>query len=136
MRSLYCLCALSCLLLSGCAARYGIEGHRARDSEATLGPTEYPLLTLKVGERIRAVTPAKGMLVGGYWLAIYVENSTVARHLPRDDSYFEGTDIEAVGVGRTKAYYVNSVDLESPDGFSNHQLQGDWFWIEVIEPTH
>ena len=133
MKVIAILTVLSALLLSGCAAKYGIPGHRAHQSAAQARQTEYPTLILEEGTRIRAVTPAKGMLVGGYWLGVYVENSEVARHLPRNDSYFEGTDIEAVSPGRTKAYYVNAVNLMNENGQMNFQGTEDWFWIEVVE---
>jgi len=121
-------------LLSGCGVHYGIEGHRSYSSEASSAPSQYPTLTMETGEMIRAVTPGK-IIGGGYWHAIYVENPDVARHLPRDGDFFNGTYIKAVGGGRTKAYYLNSVYIPM-EGVVNtsHTDLADWFWIEVIQP--
>jgi hypothetical protein len=84
---------------------------------------------------MHAVTPAKGMLVGGYWLGVYVENPAVARHVPHGDSYFDGTDIVAVAPGRTKAYYINAAVLGG-DSIADDVVQGrQWFWIDVLEST-
>ncbi len=55
------------------------------------------------------------------------------RILPRNGSFFKGTDIEAVGVGHTKAFYGNSVHLEAENAFEEDYFDGDWFWIEVVE---
>ena len=135
----YALCACQMLavrlLLSGCGARYSIKGHRsyAGSSEAIASSSQYPTLIMEKGDLIRAVTPAKGPLFGGYWQGIYVENAEVARHLPRDGDFFNGTDIEAVGVGRTKAYYLNAVYLMSEVVETTYIEDADWFWIEVVE---
>ncbi len=132
-RSAWCACQLLAMsfLLSGCGARYGFEGHRSYDSKIAAS-LQYPTVTMEPGELIRAVTPAKGLMFGGYWLGLYVENPEVARYLPRDGSFFDGTDVEAVAVGRTKAYYVNAVHL-LPETFETENLAGaEWFWIDVV----
>jgi hypothetical protein len=127
----FCLLLAMSFLLSGCGARYGFEGHRSYDSQIAATP-QYPTVTMTVGERVHAVTPAKGLMFGGYWLGLYVENPEVALYLPRDGSFFDGTDVEAVAVGRTKAYYVNAVDL-LPETFDTTYLAGaHWFWIDVV----
>ncbi|CAA6678544.1 Unannotated [Lentimonas sp. CC19] len=133
-----CVCQMfaMCLLLGGCGPRYGIKNHRAYGSADTWDAFEYPSLRMEQGELIRGVTPAKGPLFGGYWLGIYVENPEVARHLPREGDFLNGTDIEAVAEGRTKAYYLNAVHLigEGPlDAF--YTDDADWFWIEVVKPS-
>ena len=88
---------------------------------------------MEVGQTLRAVTPAKGMLVGGYWLGIYIENPGIARALSRKGDFLKGTDIKAISAGKTKAYYGNAINMGREDALENFQ-SGPWFWIEVIEP--
>ncbi|MGZ0655049.1 hypothetical protein ACWPKS_05525 [Coraliomargarita sp. W4R72] len=132
----YLLLAMS-FLLSGCGARYGFEGHSSYNGKIAASP-QYPTVTMTPGEVIHAVTPAKGLMFGGYWLGLYVENPEVARYLPRNGSFVDGTDVEAVAVGRTKAYYVNAVHLFSDTFESENLIGAKWFWIDVVasEPEH
>lgn len=128
-----CLLTMS-LLLGGCQARYGIKSHRAVRAEGAES-VQYPTVTMETGDVIRAVTPAKGLMFGGYWLGVYVAQAEVARHLPREGSFFTGTDIEAVGLGRTQAYYLNAVNLLPAEPLEPEALEeADWFWIEVVQP--
>jgi regulatory protein YycH of two-component signal transduction system YycFG len=72
------------------------------------------------------------MLVGGYWLGIYVADPSIARHLPHGDSYTDGTDILAVAPGRTKAFYVNAVTLGADSLEAEYTNGHAWFWIDVL----
>jgi hypothetical protein len=130
-----CQLLLLSVLLSGCAAHHGIPGHRAASAKVSGHPSQYPTLTMTVGELIEAVTPAKGLMFGGFWLGIYVEKPEIAQHLPRDGFFLEGTDILATGTGRTKAYYGNAVHLLADEVNVDDYQYGDWFWIEVQEAS-
>ena len=131
----FCACAIVAMsfLLGGCATHYGIKSHRSHRNQDLPYPSQYPTLTLKVGETLRAVTPAKGPLFGGYWACIYIENTEIARHIPRKGDFAKGTNIEAISEGKTKAYYGNSVHMQDENALEIYQ-EGHWFWIEVIKP--
>lgn len=118
-------------LLSGCQARYGIKSHRVVEADL-MGALQFPTVTMEVGDVIRATTPAKRPMFGGYWLGVYVEQSEVARHRPREDSFLRGTDIEAISPGRSKAYYLSAVHLLVEPVEINEWEGNNWFWIEVL----
>ncbi len=138
-----CLLLAICFGLIGCSSTptYHIESHEAfldaqPEHEGPLPMRQFPTLTMVQGESFVAVEPAQGIGPTGYWKAIWVEDTSVARAEPLD-SYFEGTILTAIAPGKTKAYYGNAATF--PRGQANAGPPSgvkvdDWFWIEVLAP--
>lgn len=136
----FCLLLVLSLALVGCyvPARYHLEGHKQIARGQGLENGQAATVKLRVGESLRAVTPAKALGPTGYWLSILVRDPDVAKVEPHGESLLHGTRITGVSPGRTRAFYTNAPevyladqDSEFRDQYPGPDRRGTWFWIEV-----
>lgn len=129
------------LAMLGCyvPARYHLEDHKGIPRGQGLENGQAATVTLRVGESLRAVTPAKALGPTGYWLSILVQDPDVAMAEPHGENLLDGTRITGVGPGRTRAFYTNAPDVyhaeddpEYRDQYPGPEMNPIWFWIEVV----
>lgn len=139
--TLFMVASLGLLIsFSGCSpVQYHLPDHPGSyQTDGSMART-WPDVTMKVGETIDAVTPAKSPAPGGYWHMVYVIDPTIAKSVPVDGSFMNGTKITAVAPGRTGAFYTNAGSLR--DVYPNPDIENQMskyglepqFWIVVEE---
>ena len=126
-------------VIAGCSpVQYHLPDHPGPYAEDGSMKTPWPDVTMKVGQTIDAVTPARTLGPTGYWTTLYILDPTIVRAVSVDDSFLNGTKITALKPGRTAAVYTNAAFLNRNEDTgevsldSNVNMEPD-FWIIVEE---